>query len=675
MRHSLALQLAATLLIFAPATALWAQQPTPKPAAPRPAASTSTPTPKKGLPPAKPAGQPATTPASKAAAATPKLPTPPGKTTAAPATTGPAKPVSTSAATPGKATVPVTAPKPAVAAPVKAAPAKPQIPLPANMGSADPGVRYQNGKTLIAQARYELAMQELEPLTPPAARFDRGPEAAYLYAVAATRAKKWAEAEQMLNLLRNEYPTWPKMEEAFFLQGQVSFELGEADNALKILGQIPAGRLETEREAMKAVYLPRIKDKLLFQNLLERYAQDAAVGRAYADKLVTGGWYTDADKATLDQLVTQYSLDRTRYTPRPKAQKKSSYNVAVLLPFEFDDPSWEKQRKNQFVTDLYAGMRLAQDSLQREGRPIQLYSYDTGADTTQLKQVLALPELASMDMIIGPVYKSGSKILARYAQQKQIICINPLSQDADLVLDNGWHYLFEPSTVTQAKQAAQFAIARFTSRTAVVLYEDTKDEAAFGQAYKTAYEALGGKVLQLRRINSDVDESISAGFAGIDLKTVGHLVVASDHRKAGPYTLGVMQSQAARLPLLTYASWLENARISLGQLDSRDVFFVHPKYLDKTAPGVRRFRQLYMQRQNLPPSVFAFTGFELLYYFGSQLHLNGPGFQQNLAASGPVSGAVLQGIGYPSGAHDNQYVPFTKLEHLEVEVQNPVGIR
>jgi hypothetical protein len=73
--------------------------------------------------------------------------------------------------------------------------------------------------------------------------------------------------------------------------------------------------------------------------------------------------------------------------------------------------------------------------------------------------------------------------------------------------------------------------------------------------------------------------------------------------------------------------------------------------------------------------VFAHSGFELLYYFGTQLHQHGPAFQQGLANSGPISGALFLGIGYPSGAHDNQYVPLTKLERLEVEVQNPVGGR
>ncbi|SHK77063.1 ABC transporter substrate-binding protein [Hymenobacter psychrotolerans] len=623
---------------------------------------TSTPAAAKPATSAKPAAPKPT------AAPAPSKPAAPAKTSGtAPASAKPA----TSATTP-PAKAPAAAPKPASTAPAK--PTGP--PLPANMGSTDLKTRYKNGKTLLDQTRYDLAMQELEPLTAPGNKFERAPEAAYLYAVAASRAKKWAEAEQMLNLLRSEYAQWPNLPEAFFLQGQVSFEQGDFENGLRVLAQLPPDLLSAQVANMKARYLSRVKDKATFQSLLKTYPQDAVLGRAFAEKLANGGWYTDADRGQLDQLITQFSLDRTRFTPRPRVLKKTSYNIAVLLPFEFSDPSWETRRKNQFVTDLYAGLRLAQDSLQREGRPVQLFAYDTGADTLQLKQVLALPELASMDMLIGPVYKSGSKILARYAQQKQITCVNPLSQDGDLVLDNSWHYLFEPSTATQARQAAQFAYSRLGgTRTAVVLYEDTKDEAAFGQAYKLAYEALGGRVLQLRRINSDVEESLAAGFAGVDLKSIGHLVVASDAKKAGPYTLGALKTQDARPPLITYSSWLDNNRIGLGRLDARDVYFVHPKFLDRASPGVRRFRQLYMQRQNLPPSVFAFTGFELLYYFGSQLHQNGTAFQQNLAASGPVSGTVFQGIGYPGGAHDNQYVPLTKLERLEVEVLNPVGLR
>jgi ABC-type branched-subunit amino acid transport system substrate-binding protein/TolA-binding protein len=645
-----------------------AQQPTPvKPTTAKPAPT------KPATTPAKPAATPArpATAAPKPAGTAKPGAAPaakPGSTVPKPAgsTTGPAK-TTTTPATPAAATANPAAPKPVV---------KPAPPLPANLGSQDPDTRYRNGKTLIDQGRYDLALEELLPLTAPTAKYRRGPEAAYLYAVAASRARKWAEAEQMLNLLRNEYSQWPGLPEALFLQGQVSFEQGDTDNALKVLGQLPAGTLRNQRVAMETSYLARLRDKALWQNLARRYPQDTTLARAYAEQLVFGGLYTDADRPQLDQLVQQFGLDRTRYTPRPRPQKKGSYNVAVLLPFEFDDPSWETRRRLQFVTDLYAGLKLAQDSLQREGRPLNLYAYDTGADTLQLKQLLQQPELAGMDLIIGPVYKSGARILARYAQQNQIVAVNPLSQDGVLVQDNAWYYLFEPSTATQGRAAAEYAYRTFAAgRPAVIFHEDTKDEAAFAEAYKKTYEALGGKVLAVRRIDSDNPESLSAGFGGLDLKSAGHLVVASDHRKAGPYALGIMQTQALTMPLITYASWQDNPSISLGQLDRRDIHFLQPKYLDPLAPGVRRFRQLFTQQQNIPPSVFAASGFELLYYFGTQLHQNGPAFQQPLANSGPVSGVLFQGLGYPQQAHDNQYVPITKLERLEVQVQNPVGIR
>ncbi|QNP52132.1 hypothetical protein H9L05_19970 [Hymenobacter qilianensis] len=48
----------------------------------------------------------------------------------------------------------------------KTATAKPRPALPANLNSSDQNTRYQNGKVLLDQGRYDLAMQELAPLTP-----------------------------------------------------------------------------------------------------------------------------------------------------------------------------------------------------------------------------------------------------------------------------------------------------------------------------------------------------------------------------------------------------------------------------------------------------------------------------------------------------------------------------
>ncbi|HEX8506187.1 MAG TPA: ABC transporter substrate-binding protein, partial [Hymenobacter sp.] len=525
----------------------------------------------------------------------------------------------------------------------------------------------------VRGAAEELASRPGELIDPilVSAAFARAADAAYLSAVAAFRLKEWAEAEQLLNLLRTEYPTYPNLPDALFLQGQVSFEQEDYDTALKTLALLPPDKLGPERDAMKATYLARVKDRGTWQRILRRYPDDAFLGRAYAEHLVFGGAYTDADRPQLDEVVKKFNLDRARYTPRPRAAKKNSYNVAVLLPFELNDPSWQTVRKNQFVTDLYAGLRLAQDSLQRAGRTVQLFAYDTGADTLTLKQVLALPELAGMDLLIGPVYKSGARLLARYAREHQIVCVNPLSQDADLVLDNPWHYLFGPSAATQGRIAAQFALNAFGGgRPGLLLHEDAKDPTAFANAYKAAYEAQGGKIDVVRRFSPDVEGSLNTAFSGLNLTAASHLMVYSDNRLVGPAALKVWQQlpAATRPPMLSPGSWLDNARLSVSQLQTPGLYYVQPKYYDELAPGFRRFRQLYLQSQRIPPSLYANQGFELLLYFGSALFQFGPAFQAGLAAAPPLPGAIFEGISYAGGAHDNQVVPIVKLSNLEVQV-------
>ena len=535
--------------------------------------------------------------------------------------------------------------------------------------------RYRTGQAQLDQGHYAAAMKELEPLAQPINHFAQAPDAAYLYAVAAARLGQWAEAEQMLNLLRNQYLTYSGLNEALYLQGQASFEQGDYDTALRTLGQLPAAPYAAPREAMQATYLARLKDRATWQRLLKRYPQSKLIGRLYADYLLAATPPSEADRQQLDALVAQFKLDRGHYAAAPAAPKalarKSTYNIGVLLPFELQDNSWQTQRKNQFVTDLYAGLRLAQDSLQRAGHPVQLFAYDTGADTLTLKSVLALPELAGMDMLIGPVYKSGAKLLARFARDHQIICINPLSQDGSLVQDNPYHYLYTPSAATQGRVAAQFAASSFgTGRPAVLLHEDSKDENDFAAAYRAAYEAAGGHLTATHTFRPDDPASLAAALVPAELAGTSHVVVATDNRRAGPAAFAALSQvpAAGRPALLVPGTWLDNPSLGVGQLGGTGVYYYQPRYFDRQGLGYRRFRQLFLTQQKVPPSVFANQGFELLLFFGQALQEYGPAFQAGLASELPRTGAIFESPTYPGGTHDNQTVPLVKLSNLEPQL-------
>ncbi|MEJ7659092.1 MAG: hypothetical protein WKG07_05425 [Hymenobacter sp.] len=158
-------------------------------------------------------------------------------------------------------------------------------------------------------------MKELEPLTQPINHFPRAPDAAYLYAVAATRAGQWAEAEQMLNLIRNQYLTYPGLNEVLYLQGQVLFEQNDYDTALRTPGSATRRPLRPRPAKRHAGQLPSQAEgpHHLAAPAPSATPKSALLGRLYADFLVSSGPPTPADRQQLDALITQFKLDRQPY--------------------------------------------------------------------------------------------------------------------------------------------------------------------------------------------------------------------------------------------------------------------------------------------------------------------------------------------------------------------------
>lgn len=544
--------------------------------------------------------------------------------------------------------------------------------MPAQAQIQDPATTYSNGKVLLQQQRYEQAMAELLPLTDNS-RY--APEASYLYALAALHNHKPEKAYDMLLQLQNQHPNWEGMADADYLLANVLFEQGAYERALSKLQELKGSSLENDAENLKRYYLTRV-DRPTYEQLLKRFDSDKTVAQVYADKLI-GGWYRPQDRQALESIVTHFDLDRDRYLSK-KALSNQGVNVALLLPFQLDQDLQQVARKSQFVTDMYAGIKLAQDSLQKQGINVNLFTYDTSADTMSVKRVLEMPELQQMDLLIGPIYKSTARVAGRFAEKKGINVINPLSQDLDMAKGNKNVLLFESSLATQARQAATYAFQNFSPKTAAVLFENTKDDTTFAYHYKQQFQKLGGKVRTYKKLNSEQTSATSEAFTKLNLQDIGHVAVFSDKMTAAVNATSLLQSKAPTLPLITYDKWLDINQITLQQLDNLEVYFVSPKYIDKTSLAYKQFRKKYISKYNLPPSVYAYAGFEMLYYFGQLLQQYGPQFNQQLMLTGIAPGVLYSGLGYTDHAArdelrtDNQYVPITKLDNLQLVVVNPV---
>lgn len=546
--------------------------------------------------------------------------------------------------------------------------------LPASAQQNDE-VRYSNGKVLLEQQRFDQAMAELRPLTSAGNAY--APEAAYFYALAALKATKLQNAQQMLQQLKQQHPQWAGMPEAHYLLANVLFEQGNYEQALAELKLIKGSGLKSDAEGLKRHYISRLTDRTVFEKLLQIHSDDKAVGQAFADKLI-GGWYRPQDKELLENIVAKFNLDKNRYL-RSNAARSQGFNVAVLLPFQLTQNVSQAARKNQFVHELYAGMKLAQDSLSKQGIKVNLFSYDAGTDTAAVRRTLSLPEMRQMDLVIGPIYKSAAPVAAKFATQNNITVINPLSQDLEVAQRSPQVLLFESSVATQAQQAAAYAYHTFTPKTAIIVYEGASADTTFARHYRQHFIRLGGKVKTYRKITSSQAAATANVFTSLSLTDVGHLAVFSDKMAAAVNAVSLISGLPEKLPLMTYDKWLEINQISLKQLDDLEVFFISPKYINRASPAANSFRRKYVARYNLPPSPYAYAGFEMLFYYGTLLQQYGPGLNQAVAAHGIKPGVLYQGIGYTNVSarnevrNDNQYVPITKLESLQLVVVNPAS--
>lgn len=491
-------------------------------------------------------------------------------------------------------------------------------PLPARAQPATDAVareRYEQGRQLLAEQKHKAALTALQPLiiTTVQTPLPQTNAASYLWALAAMRAERLPEADAVLKKLRAEQRPWAGYADATLLHAQVAEALGDRERARTLLNELPADQLQAEK-----------------QTLLDRLGFGAAVA------------------------------------PQPLA---GPLRVVALLPLNLDaaDP-----RRSAFGQELYAGLKLAADSLNGQNSAVDLRVFDLGNDTVAIKNLLQRLDLSSIDLIVGPIYKAPARLVARAAAARQVPVVNPLSEDGSLLATGPSMYLFRPSVQTQARAAARLA-AQWEPKNAVLLLEDTKDDAAFAAAFRTEYTALGGIIKAEETVSSQTYRTkMTEKVAALPLDSAsmpGVLVVASDEKNCAAQVTGRVDRDELKMPVIAPATWLEMPELSLDQFSRQPFYFLAPAYRDVLSPPGRRFRRAWQIRYGVPPSDFGRAGFELLYWFGPAVRQYGlAGLATGLSQRGLGPAPLLNAIGYPNSARDNQAVTVLRLNNRVVEV-------
>jgi LysM repeat protein len=158
---------------------------------------------------------------------------------------------------------------------------------------------------------------------------------------------------------------------------------------------------------------------------------------------------------------------------------KEYYNVALLIPLylervdeEFAENPDPRHPSFAFM-QYYEGMLIALDSVRKMGADIRLSVYDVCDDASKAHAVLRKPEMANMDLIIGPFNANTMDIVAQFAMRRDIPVVSPLHWEDNRQLVS-YPLLFQatPSIQTQMNDMAKYVASNYANDNIILVHNN-----------------------------------------------------------------------------------------------------------------------------------------------------------------------------------------------------------
>jgi len=106
-------------------------------------------------------------------------------------------------------------------------------------------------------------------------------------------------------------------------------------------------------------------------------------------------------------------------------------NVALLLPFGINEKAANSKITRDKMVEYLSGFLLALKDLKKENISVHLQIYDTGSDTKEIPAILKKKEMQDIHLLIGGLFDEQIKLLSRFAKEKDIPYLIPLSPRSD----------------------------------------------------------------------------------------------------------------------------------------------------------------------------------------------------------------------------------------------------
>lgn len=546
---------------------------------------------------------------------------------------------------------------------------------------------YKEGSYAEAKLLFD-ALKKLHHDTPLA------PYIYFYYALAAYYNGEKELATQNFAWIHLQFPLWNKQNETLYWCAQCKFEEGKFYEALTLLSLIQDKRMSEAILKVKKYFLKKIEDCDYLQALVAHFPNEPIIKQILYKKAAHQAYITQ-DFSLVHALANQYNFRNYAYDPlrNLKSKRKDSYRVAVFFPFFVEELNYESCT-DQFVIDLYQGIKAAIEELAQEGVAITLFSFDTKNNPKVTADLLAQEEMKCMDLIIGPLYPSTIPLVASFAKKHKINFVNPISTNSSIISGNPFAFLFQPSLEACAQKAAWLTLSDIRMKLIAhpciaVFYGTAREDVLQAELYRQIIEQELGRdvdfVLQFSnnntikdffdKIGKSEEEEEAVNEEGVekqeekhlDLKNITHIYVPSQHEMLVSSVVNLPFKLDIHPHIVGHEQWVKKEIINLNQLKKLPIFFLAPSYIDFNKPALTAFREKFFEKTAHQSNYYNYVGYEMMLFFGKMLATYGIYFQKEWE-NVDHAGILFQGVHYGKH-HSNQRVPVLRFNQSRFIVQ------
>ncbi|TRX55979.1 ABC transporter substrate-binding protein [Fulvivirga sp. M361] len=546
---------------------------------------------------------------------------------------------------------------------------------------------YLFAKNFFNEGKYKLAQEAFKPLIPKNENNPFSAYASFYYAVSAYREGFPALAKDMFLQVKQVYSKWSRIDEVNYWLGQIYFEKKAYDLAVDVLRDIKSKTIKADVSALKKHYFSQISDNDLLIELYQTYP---------AERELAGALATSISKQPLvnqDHDLMKEIIDRFQLTPEDfnvitieKPVFKKEYKIAMLYPFMVKDLEPDERKKfNQFVLDIYQGVELAVDSLRGKGVSLKLYTYDTRRDEKVTQMILEKDELKGMDLIIGPFSSRLTAMVNQFSFTHRINVINPLRTDSDVIGNNPYAFLYNPSNETIGRRMGDYVIKNMDRKPGIIFYGESKSDSILAHAYKERVEKDSFNIIITKRIKKDAtreildillvsDKKLSAASSEeakeryrIPPDSISHIFVASTNDLISSKVISAVETRGDSVKVMGPADWLELSLIDYDAYRRLNVMLYAPVYKVKDSEMYDAFRQAYVRKHKVAPNKYVEIGYDLMMLVGNALDKYGKYFQIGWNKEELLEGSLTVGHRFKN-SNDNHIVPLLTFEDEGVKI-------